>query len=231
MSADDGRTLHAGLANRDVDEGALIASLREGNEDAFTALVERYHGAMIRVARGFVRDEATAEEVVQEAWLGVLNGVGTFEGRSSLKSWIFAIVVNRAKSRGTREARSTPFSALAANEATGSEPAVSPERFLDAMAQWPGHWAQPPASWGENPEARVMRTETISQLVRALDELPPAQRTVISLRDVAGHDAATICNTLGITETNMRVLLHRARSKVRGALERYFAVSGEAATS
>jgi RNA polymerase sigma-70 factor (ECF subfamily) len=209
--------------SRDTDEGRLIVRLREGDEAAFTALVDRYHSAMIRVARGFVRDAATAEDVAQEAWLAVLNGLTAFERRSSLKSWIFAIVVNRAKTRAAREGRSTPFSSLVSLETSGSEPAVDPDRFLDASAKWPGHWSQPPVAWGDDPEECLLRSETIAQLKRILDDLPPAQRTVISLRDLAGQDAESICNALGITETNLRVLLHRARSKVRGALEGYLA--------
>ena len=227
----DGRECYTMAINREADERRLIASLRDGDESAFTALVGRYNSAMIRVARGFVRDEATAEDVVQEAWLGVLNGLATFEGRGSLKSWIFAIVANRAKTRATREGRSTPFSSLVSLETSGSDPAVDPDRFLDATAKWPGHWSQPPVAWGDDPEACLLRSETMAQLKRILDELPPAQRTVISLRDIAGQEAASICNALGITETNMRVLLHRARSKVRGSLERYLANTEEAARS
>jgi RNA polymerase sigma-70 factor (ECF subfamily) len=217
--------------NRETDERRLIASLRSGDECAFTAVVARYQVAMTRVARGFVHDEATAEDVVQEAWLGILNGLAAFEGRGSLKSWIFAIVVNRAKTRATREGRSTPFSSLVSLETSGTEPAVDPDRFLDATAKWPGHWSQPPVAWGADPEACLLHSETMAQLKRILDDLPPAQRTVISLRDIAGQDAESICNALGITETNMRVLLHRARSKVRGSLERYLTNTEEAARS
>jgi RNA polymerase sigma-70 factor (ECF subfamily) len=204
-----------------------LARLREGDESAFTALVDRYHGAMLRVARGFVHDHATAEEVVQDAWMGVLRGLGSFEGRSSLHSWIFAIVVNRAKTKAVREARSTPFSALAAEEASGSQPAVDPGRFRGHDVEWPGHWAEPPRPWSENPEARLLQGETMAHIERVLEALPPAQRSVITLRDFAGYDAPAICNALGISETNMRVLLHRARSKVRGQLERYLAESPE----
>ncbi|MBV8068217.1 MAG: sigma-70 family RNA polymerase sigma factor [Candidatus Eremiobacteraeota bacterium] len=219
------------VVNREIDEGSLIARLHDGDESAFVVLVDRYHHAMIRVARGFVRDEATAEDVVQESWLGVLNGLAAFEGRSSLKSWIFAIVINRAKTRATREGRSTPFSSLVSLETSGREAAVAPDRFLDATAKWPGHWAQPPVAGGDDPEARLLRSETMAQLRRIVDDLPPAQRTVITLRDIAGQDAESICNALGVSETNMRVLLHRARSKVRGRLERYLADTEEAARS
>jgi len=212
------------------DEKALIQQLRAGSEPAFVDLVTRYNSAMTRVALCFVRDDDTAQEVVQDAWLGVLKGMASFEGRSSLKSWIFSIVVNQAKTRGVREARSIPFSSLAAREASGTEPAVDPSRFLGPDAQWPGHWAQPPQSWGQDPEACFLQAEMMGQLSRSIDALPPAQRTVMLLRDVAGHDAESICNTLGITMTNMRVLLHRARSRVRNQLERYraeLAVSAE----
>jgi len=225
------RECYTMAVNHKTDDRRLIARLRDGDQAAFSALVDRYRVGMIRVARGFVRDDATAEDVVQEAWLGILKGLATFEGRGSLKSWIFAIVVNRAKSRATREGRSTPFSALVSRETSAREPAVDPDRFLDATAKWPGHWSQPPVSWGDDPEACLLRSETMEQLKRIIDDLPPAQRAVISLRDIAGQDAASICNELGITETNMRVLLHRARSKVRGSLERYFANTDEAARS
>jgi len=200
---------------------ALVLRLRGGDEDTFTTLVERYHGAMIRVAMGFVSDRATAEEVAQETWLGVLHGVANFEGRSSLKSWIFAILVNKAKTRALREARSTPFSALAAQESTGDEAAVDPQRFRGADMPWTGHWKTPLPRWGENPEERLLAKEMTARLQSAIDRLPPAQRAVITLRDVTGYDAKAICNALEITETNMRVLLHRARSRVRAELERY----------
>lgn len=209
-------------ANHDAEEMELVARLRVGDESAFTLVVDTYHATMIRFALGFVRDHATAEEVVQEAWLGVLRGLATFERRSSLRSWIFAIVANRAKTRAVREARSTPFSALAAQEASGTERAVDPGRFLPSDSQWPGHWAQPPKSWGENPEAHLLQAETMAQVARILDSLPRAQRAVVTLRDVAGHSSESVCNILDITATNMRVLLHRGRSKIRGELERYF---------
>ena len=209
-------------ANRDPKEAELVARLRGGDESAFAALVDAYHAMMIRFALGFVRDRATAEEVVQDAWVGVLQGLASFEGRSSLRSWIFTIVANRAKTRGIREARSTPFSALAAQEASGTEPAVDPVRFRPAGTEWPGHWATPPQPWGGDPEARLLRAETVTQIERTLESLPRAQRAVVTLRDVVGHSSKSVCNILGITETNMRVLLHRGRSKIRGELELYF---------
>jgi RNA polymerase sigma-70 factor (ECF subfamily) len=206
-----------------TDEAALVARLRDGDEAAFTTIVDGYHAAMLRVARGFVHDHATAEEVVQDAWIGVLKGLAAFEGRSSLRSWILAIVVNRAKTKAVREARSTPFSALALEEASGTQPSVEPDRFRGPDSEWPGGWAEPPRPWAENPEALLLQGETMGYLERALEELPPAQRSVITLRDFAGYDAQAICNVLGISETNMRVLLHRARSKIRGQLEQFIA--------
>jgi RNA polymerase sigma-70 factor, ECF subfamily len=206
----------------DAEDG-LLQRLRDGNEEAFGILVDRYHGPMIRFARGFVRDHAVAEEVVQDAWLGVIRGLADFARRSSLKSWIFAIVANKAKTRAGKEARSIPFSALAAREVSSSELAVDPSRFLGADAEWPGHWARPPESWGDRPEERLLSRETMEQFARILESLPAVQRVVITLRDVEGHDTKSVCNILGLTETNMRVLLHRARSRVRGQLERYLA--------
>ena len=203
----------------------IVSRLRDGDEATFTMLVQQYHRPMLRVARAYVSDDATAEEIVQDAWLGVLNGLQNFQARGSFKSWLFSIVCNRAKTRGVRDARSTPFSALAAQEAASHDPAVAPDRFQGADGRYPGGWAHPPAGWGENPEQRVLQRETLAVLSAAIDNLPTAQRTVITLRDLGGQDSQSVCNVLGITETNMRVLLHRARSKVRAQLERYFAES------
>jgi RNA polymerase sigma-70 factor, ECF subfamily len=203
-----------------LKEKSLLARLRQGDEAAFTELVDSLHTKLVRFARGFVHDDATAQDVVQEAWLGALNGLATFEGRSSLSSWIFSITANKAKTRAVRDARTTPFSALAAQEASDSEYAVSPDRFLDTSAEWPGHWAQPPAAW-DRPEERLLQTEIAAELFRIVDGLPPAQRAVLLLRDVEGYGAGAVCNILDLSETNVRVLLHRARSKVRGALEAY----------
>lgn len=201
----------------------IVRRLRDGDETTFTMLVERYQRPMVRVARGYVSDEATAEEIAQEAWLAVLNGLQNFQGRGSLKSWIFSIVCNKAKTRGVRDARSTAFSALATQEAASQDPAVPPDRFQGPDGRYPDHWAHPPAGWGENPEQRLLQKETLAVLHAAIETLPTAQRTVITLRDLAGQNSESVCNVLGITETNMRVLLHRARSKVRAHLERYFA--------
>jgi RNA polymerase sigma-70 factor, ECF subfamily len=199
-----------------ADELALIDGLRAGDETAFAALVGRYGGAMLRVARLYVRSRAIAEEVVQDAWIGVLNGSARFEGRSSLKTWIFRIVANRAKTRALKEGRSVPFSELCPDE-----PSVDPERFRGPEDRHPGHWAAFPSSWSDVPEQRLLAAETLALVENAISELPPAQAVVITMRDVEGFDAAEVCDALEISESNQRVLLHRARSRVRRALEEY----------
>ena len=197
-----------------MNERELVEQLRARDERAFMELVELYGPMMLRVARSFVRSPAAAEEVVQDAWLGVLRGIDRFEGRSSLKTWIFRILANTAKTRGVREARSIPFADLG-----GDEAAVEPERFLGPdHPHLPGAWASPPSSW---PAERLEAKETRELIARTIAELPPQQREVITLRDIEGFSAEETCNALGLTETNQRVLLHRARSRVRRALERY----------
>jgi len=196
------------------DESALVAALRAGDERAFATLVDLYTGPMRRLALTFVRSHAVADEVVQEAWLGVLRGIDRFESRSSLKTWIFRILANTAKTRAQREARSVPLSSLEP-ELGEDEPLVDPDRFLG------GSWTSPPEPWQDVPEARLLSSETRSVIERAIEELPPRQRLVISLRDVEGWPSDEVCNVLEISETNQRVLLHRARSKVRSALEEY----------
>jgi RNA polymerase sigma-70 factor (ECF subfamily) len=196
------------------EERALVERLRRGDEDAFLRVVDLYGGSMLRVARSFVPTYALAEDVVQEAWLGVIRGIHGFEGRSSLKTWIFRIVVNTARTRGVREARTVPFSSF------GPEPAVDPERFLGPdHPNAPGAWATPPHEW---PEARLEQQETRAVIAATVAELPPLQRQVITLRDIEGWSAEETCNALELTETNQRVLLHRARARVRRSLERYF---------
>jgi RNA polymerase sigma-70 factor (ECF subfamily) len=180
---------------------------------------------MVRLARMFVRDRAVAEEVAQEAWLAALQGLDRFEGRSSLKTWLFRILTNRAKTRAEREARSVPFSALA-GAGGEDEPAVDPDRFLGPGEREPGAWASPPRPWETLPEERLVSQETLGRVGAAIEALPDAQREVIRLRDVEGWSAQEVCDALGITDGNQRVLLHRARSRVRQALEDYL---GEAA--
>ena len=204
----------------------LVAALRAGDEAAFMALVDELGPSMLRLARQFTPSRAVAEEVVQETWLAVLNGLDRFEGRSSLKTWILRILVNRAKTRGTRERRTVPFAALAAAETDGDFAAVEPERFNPAdSARAPGGWAAPLPRWETLPERAAESRETLAAARAAIDELPEMQRTVILLRDVEGWDGPQVSNALDISETNQRVLLHRARSKVRAALERHFAAS------
>ncbi len=199
------------------DDLELVAALRAGDETAFMVLVEQLQPAMLRIARMYVPSRAVAEEAVQEAWLGVLKGLDGFEGRSSLRTWIFRILVYIAKTRGQREARSIPFASLWSPG--DDEPSVDPDRFQPADASAPGHWAEPPADWG--PEDRLVSRETLARVAAAIETLPPNQREVIRLRDVLGWSSAEVRNALDLSETNQRVLLHRARAKVRGALERY----------
>jgi RNA polymerase sigma-70 factor (ECF subfamily) len=201
------------------DDSRLVEALRDRDERVFEQLTREYHAALLRVAQIYVTSRAVAEEVVQETWLGVLNGIDRFEARSSLKTWIFRILTNIAKTRAQREGRTLPFSALD-RPGTVPEPAVGPERFLPPDHEhWPGHWSARPEPW---PEDRLLAAEARSLVEEAIDALPPAQRAVISLRDIEGWSSDETCNALGLTETNQRVLLHRARSKVRQALEDYF---------
>jgi RNA polymerase sigma-70 factor (ECF subfamily) len=204
------------------DERHLVDALRTGDEAAFVLLLERYHTSLVRLAMVYVSDRAVAEEVAQETWLGVLEGIRRFEGRSSLKTWLFRILVNRARTRAMREGRTVAFSALANLDTAPYEATVDPDRFnpLD-HARWPGHWSSPPADWGETPELLLLAHETRTYIDRSISVLPPSQQEVITLRDIEGLTSGEVCNVLGITETNQRVLLHRARSKVRRALERY----------
>jgi RNA polymerase sigma-70 factor (ECF subfamily) len=207
-------------ASGTTEELCLLAALRRGDEDAFLVLLERYHLPMLRLAMSYVPNREIAEDVVQEAWQGVLQGLQRFEGRASLKTWIFRILTNCAKTRGAREGRTLPFSSLSDLESGTDEPAVEPERFRES-GPWSGHWTSFPSNWADVPEERLLSQETRAQLRQAIDALPPAQRAVITLRDVEGWSAEEVCNVLHLSETNQRVLLHRARSKVRRALEAY----------
>jgi RNA polymerase sigma-70 factor (ECF subfamily) len=183
-------------------ERALVLALRAGDEAAFVDLIDRYSPSLLRVASSYVRNRAVAEEVVQEVWLGVLRGIDRFEGRSSLKTWIFRIAVNKAKTRAGRESRSLPFSALA------DEPTVDPERFAD------GRWRTAPTSFD-----RLEQRDAIRCIEAAVADLPAQQRQVITLRDVCGLSSIEVCQLLSLTPENQRVLLHRARAKARAALE------------
>jgi RNA polymerase sigma-70 factor (ECF subfamily) len=197
----------------------LVAALRRGDEGAFLTVVGSHQAAMVRVARSFVPTDAVAQEVVQETWLAVLEGLDRFEGRSTLQTWIFRILVNRARTRGARERRSIPFSSYSSIEE--DESSVDPDRFQGETEQYPGHWASPPNRWDEMPESRLESKETLERIRSAIEALPPNYRAVITLRDFEGWSSPDVCNALGLSETNQRVLLHRARSRVRRALERY----------
>jgi RNA polymerase sigma-70 factor, ECF subfamily len=201
-----------------AEEVELLARLRAGDERAFEALVERHYGTMLAVARTYVSSRAVAEEVVQEAWLGVLKGLDGFEARSSLATWIMRIVANIAKTRGVREARSVPYASLAPE---GEEAAVERERFRGPGDAFPGHWRAYPANWNRVPEEVLHERDTVRVAMDAIAELPPAQRAVITMRDVQGCRPEEVCVVLDLTDGNQRVLLHRARSRVRAALERH----------
>ncbi|HEY3447877.1 MAG TPA: sigma-70 family RNA polymerase sigma factor [Myxococcales bacterium] len=196
----------------------LVDRVLAGEEAAFAALVDRYHPALVRLASMFVRDRSIAEEVAQDTWMAVLEGLAGFGRRASFKSWLFSILTNRAKTKGEREQRTTQFWSLQGPEESG-ERAVDPTRFKSN-----GMWAQPPERWDEDtPEKLAVDKEALSHLGAAIANLPESQRIVLTMRDVEGLDSSEVCNVLGISETNQRVLLHRARSRVRAALEQYLA--------
>lgn len=203
------------------DESRIVAALKDRDERIFMTLVAELSPGMLRVASMYVSSRAVAEEVVQEAWLGVIRGIDRFEGRSTLKTWVFRILTNTAKTRGQRESRSIPLSSLAEPDDGGY---VDLDRF-QADGRWAGHWegAARPQSWDSIPDERLVAGETLELVRHAIDALPETQRTVISLRDIEGWSAEEVCNVLELSETNQRVLLHRARSRVRSQLEGYLA--------
>jgi len=207
---------------QDPTEHDLLLRLRARDERAFDDLVRSWSPLMLRVARGYVSTDASAQEVVQDAWLGVIKGLATFEGRSSLRTWTFRILVNIAKTRGVKEHRVTPLSSLTPDDDGG--PTVDPSRFRDADDQYPGGWtpAGKPQRWDVDPEGGVLRGEVRVLVSAAVDALPERQREVIVLRDVHGFDSDGVCALLAITAQNQRVLLHRGRAKVRAALEGYY---------
>jgi RNA polymerase sigma-70 factor (ECF subfamily) len=195
-----------------VAEALLIDRLRAGDDGAYADLVKSLQGSLLRLARTFVSDTGAAEEVVQDTWMGVVKGLPAFEGRSSLKTWIFRILVNRARTRGARDGRMINFSVLEDPEAGQS--------FLEERFSKDGRWTHPPSMWEEqDPEDILLRRELVTVMRDAIARLPPAQRAVVTLRDMEGVDPAEVCNILAISETNQRVLLHRARTQVRRALE------------
>jgi len=201
-------------------DARLLEALRRGDEDAFRDLVREHTPFLMRLVMMHVPSRAIAEEVVGDTWEAVLKGLDRFEGRSSLRTWIASIALNKARTRGTREGRIVPFALLRRRYEEGGGPAVDHDRFQGRRGERPGWWASPPAAW-EEPERQLEAAETRDVMLRAIRDLPPRQREVIALRDLAGWDAAEVCNALDLTETNQRVLLHRARSKVRAALEEH----------
>jgi RNA polymerase sigma-70 factor, ECF subfamily len=213
--------LMARTFRRRIDSGEreLIAGLRAGEDSAFMALMDMYGAMLLRLALMYVPSRAVAEDVVQDTWIGVLKGIDRFEGRSSLKTWIMRIVVNAARRRGVRDARTVPFSSLVPED---TEAAVSPDRFQGPDEGFPGHWNRYPSDWRSLPENVVTGQETTAIVMRAIAELPTQQRTVIAMRDVHGWTAEEVCAALDLSPGNQRLLLHRARSRVRAALERHF---------
>ena len=203
-----------GSSTLSAEDRELVERLRAGDEGAFLATVEKNHRSMVRVAMGYVASEAVAEEVVQEAWVGILQGLGKFEGRCPLRAWMFRILVNCAKMRGGREARSVPFSALESEDADGERRPIESFRPPDDP-RWPGHWAQGPERWTDE---RLADAQALVRIKAEIEKLPPNQRQVITLRDIEDWDSSEVCEALGISEANQRVLLHRARTKVRRAL-------------
>ncbi len=210
----------------------LVERLRDRDEAAFALLVDSWSGGLSRLARSFVATNESAAEVVQDTWLAVIKGIDAFEGRSSLKTWVYRILVNTAKRRGVREGRIVPMSSLAPiDEDYG--PTVDPDRFLDAGHEWAGHWREFPALW-PSPEQAALSGEVHAEVVAAVADLPDRQRIVITLRDVEGYTSEEVREILDLSVANQRVLLHRARARVRARLETYFAavdaerVGGEA---
>ena len=203
------------------EELRLLERLRQGDEAAFAEVVDRHHNALLRLAMAYVSDHSVAEEVVQETWIGVLEGLDRFEGRSSLKTWIFRILTNKAKTRGVRESRHVSFSTVGASDDDADEPAVDPSQFR-TTGHWAGYWASYPQPWDEDtPEKLALSKEGGAFLEQAIEALPPNLRQVLVLRDVEGLDSKDVCAMLAVSEANQRVLLHRARSRIRRALEKY----------
>jgi RNA polymerase sigma-70 factor, ECF subfamily len=201
-----------------ADEDRLVEALRRGDGDAYREAVGRYHPAMVRLARSYVRDGATAEEVAQDAWLGVLRGIERFEGRSSLKTWLLRIVAKRARSRWQREARSVPLSLLSAAHPAGEDTPLGMDELFRPGEARVASWAACTRAWAAPPDERMLAGEAAERIRAVIATLPPGQRRVITLRDVEGRPGAEVCRALGISEGNQRVLLHRARTKVRATL-------------
>jgi RNA polymerase sigma-70 factor, ECF subfamily len=208
------------VSTADRGEAEILARLRAGDEQAFRRLVIRHDQAMRRLARSFVPTAAVADEVVQETWLAVVQGLGRFEGRSSLRTWIFHILVNRAQTRGARERRTMPFSSIDLPESDNAR-TVDADRFVPAGQPAAGYWTRTPSHFFELPENRVLAEETRRVVAAAVSRLPARQQQVFGLRDIEGWEADEVCESLGLSAANQRVLLHRARAAVRAELEVY----------
>lgn len=199
-------------------EDVLLARLKRGDEGAFDELVNQHHSALIRMAMGYVADREVAEEVVQDTWMAVIESLDRFEGRSSLRTWVCGILIHKAKDRGVREKRHTTFSAFESYDDDNDE-AVDPSRFQQT-GEWAGHWAFPPQPWDDQtPEKLLASQQAVNAMQRAIEVLPATLKDVLILRDVEGVDAKEVCEMLSITETNLYVRLHRARERVRVAVE------------
>jgi RNA polymerase sigma-70 factor, ECF subfamily len=216
----DGRGTRASSADL-----AQVEALRRGDEAAFTSLVQQHHPSLVRVAALYVANHQVAQEVAQDTWLGVLRGIDRFQGHCSLRTWIFRILANRARTRAARAWRTTPFSACTSGDDEGAaEASVDPDRFFPAdHPTQAGRWVSPVQSWDELPELQALSQELREHVQAAIELLPSTQRSVITLRDVEGWTSSEVCALLGINEANQRVLLHRARSRVRRVLEQYVA--------
>jgi RNA polymerase sigma-70 factor (ECF subfamily) len=214
-----------GRATRLDGDERLLPALRRGDEEAFRTLVAEHGPFLMRLAMLHTPSRAVAEEAVQDTWLAALDGIDRFEGRSTLRTWLASIVLNKARSRARREGRIVPFALLRRRQEEGRGPALDPDRFQGRGSELPGWWARPPAAW-QSPEEELATAEARRVLFDAIKGLPRRQREVITLRDVNGWPADEVCNALDLSETNQRVLLHRARSRVREALERHFETEG-----
>ncbi|MEO6570885.1 MAG: RNA polymerase sigma factor [Ilumatobacteraceae bacterium] len=224
VPASKGEQLRCGDAD-ELDDAMLVVELRRGSEMAFTNLVHRYEASMLRVARAYVSNQASAEDVVQETWIAVLRGIDGFDARSSLKTWLYRILTNRAKSAGTSEGRCVPDSALIEREIDDCSPVVSGDRFLSAdHPRLPRHWRRPPLEWERTLEDGVVQQEAIRIVNDAIKELTLLQRLVIIYRDVEFWTPEEVCDLLCITSANQRVLLHRARTTVRERLESQYGI-------
>ncbi len=203
------------MVTRSTDESALIAALRAGDQNAFGLLVDEYTPTMLRVARGYVATHSIAEEVVQETWMALVKGISRFEGRSSLRTWLFAVMINIAKARGIRERRDRDA------VARFIEATVDPARFHAGGDARAGSWKEPPTAFPDSPEGSVLSQELRTIAQRELERLPERQRSVVTLRDMLGFDSAEVCELLDITAGNQRILLHRGRAAIRRVLEDY----------